>query len=188
MKKLWDLGKMAAGAGGPPCICEGNAPLRHPWMRREGPKHWGWGKQECCPQEPHPLQPVSTAACHRSLISRNDSRGDLIEQATKDVILFFETLEDLSFSLNFINMTSDPVTQHTLLTASKNIRSKYLQKSHSQYNLHSSWSLTSLHSVQGGCFPNAVPSSTPALISLNEGIPCRILATGDRPTTSWLCF
>lgn len=33
-----------------------------------------------------------------------------------------ETREDLSLRLNFINMTSDHGTQHTLLTASKNIR------------------------------------------------------------------
>lgn len=149
MKKLWDLGKMAAGAGDPPCICEGNAPLRHPWLRREGPKHWGWGKQECCPQEPHTLQPVSTAstaALSPETIPEVTSLNKLQKMwfCSLKVLLTelsspsSETLEDLSFSLNFINMTSDHVTQHTFLTASKNIRSKYLEKSHSQYNLHSS--------------------------------------------------
>lgn len=135
MKNPGDLGKMTTGGGDLPCICGGYTPLPHPWMGWGTPEHWGGGKPECTPPpaEPHSLRLVSAAAAAAwppGTIPEVTSLEALQKMwfcslkvlLTELLTPSQETREDLSLSLNFINMTSDHGTQHTFLTASKNIR------------------------------------------------------------------
>lgn len=134
MKNPGDLGKMTTGGGDPPCICGGHSPptslegVGNPWTLR-----WRQARVHPPPAKPHSLRPVSaaaTAAWPPGTIPEVTSLEALQKMwfcsfkvlLTELLTPSQETREDLSLSLNFINMTSDHGTQHTFLTASKNIR------------------------------------------------------------------
>lgn len=120
---FWDIGRITVGSGDPP-VPGGRAAVLHPCRGRgKSPHHPGWGRHRVLPRNltsHRATLPPGTAPGVTSLNALKKIRLCSVKGLLTELLsLSNETREDVSLSLNFINMTSDHIMQHTFLTASK---------------------------------------------------------------------